>query len=113
VSTHQVECNDSADISAKTWCMTLPAVKSKPAKHITLPFAVKLLTGNVELVHILSWLGHGVSYSQVEEIDTALCLQKLAQSGHVAVPRNIHHLSLRQHRPLRGDGQWRRYIPQS
>ena len=40
---------------------------------------------------MLNRLGHSVSYSQVEEIDTALCLQKLSQSeGGVAVPRNIH-----------------------
>ena len=40
---------------------------------------------------MLNCLGHSVSYSQVEEIDTALCLQKLSQSaGGVAVPRNIH-----------------------
>ena len=33
---------------------------------------------------------HSISYSQVEEIDTALCLQKLALSGcKVALPRNI------------------------
>ena len=60
-------------------------------KHIILPFAVKSLTGNVELVKTLNRLGHGVSYSQVEEIDTALCLQKLSLSeGSVALPRNIH-----------------------
>lgn len=60
-------------------------------KHITLPFAVKSLTGNVELVHILNRLGHRVSYSQVEEIDTTLCLQILSQSeGRVAVPRSMH-----------------------
>lgn len=65
--------------------------KVKPAKHVTLPFAVKSLTGNVELVHILNRLGHGVSYSQVEEIDTALCVQKLSASdGKPALPRDIN-----------------------
>ena len=50
----------------------------KPPKHILLPYAVKTLTGNVELIRTLNKFGHGVSYSQLEENDTALCLQKLA-----------------------------------
>lgn len=52
----------------------------QPTKHIVLPFAVKSVTGNVELIQILNRLGHSVSYYQVEEIDTALCLQKQAAS---------------------------------
>ena len=66
--------------------------QTKPPKHIMLPFAVKSLTGNTELIRTLNRLGHGVSYSQVEEIDTALCLQKLerSQTG-VALPSNIYH----------------------
>ncbi|KAL1262233.1 hypothetical protein QQF64_007498 [Cirrhinus molitorella] len=64
--------------------------KVKPTKHIVLPFAVKSLTGNVELIKILNRLGHGVSYSQVEEIDTALCLQKQAASADaIPLPQNI------------------------
>ena len=47
-------------------------------KHVLLPFTVKSLTGNVELVKILNRLGHGVSYSKTLEIDTAFALQKLA-----------------------------------
>lgn len=47
-----------------------------PAKHILLPWGVKSLTGNVELIKMLNRLGLGVSYSKLEEIDTALCLQK-------------------------------------
>lgn len=46
----------------------------KPLKQITLPFTVKSLTENVELVHVLNRLGHCVSYSRLQEIDTALCL---------------------------------------
>ena len=66
--------------------------KVKPPKHITLPFAVKSLTGNTELIHMLNRLGHSVSYSQLEEIDTALCLQKLCMyEGFVALPKK--HLS--------------------
>lgn len=62
----------------------------KPSKHIILPFSVKSLTGNVELINILNRLGHCVSYSQMEEIDTALCLQKLISAERdIALPTNI------------------------
>ena len=54
--------------------------KTKPPKHILLPFAVKSLTGNTKLVQILIRLGHSLSYSQIEDVDTALCLQKLERS---------------------------------
>ena len=65
--------------------------KTKPPKRIILPFAIKSLTGNFELIHTLDRLGHSVSYSQLEDIDTALCLQKLALSeGDVHLPANIH-----------------------
>ena len=65
--------------------------KVKPPKHIMLPFAVKSLTGNTELIRTLNRLGHGISYTQVEEIDTALCLQKLQRcQSSVALPSNIY-----------------------
>ena len=63
----------------------------KPPKHIMLPFAVKSLTGNVELIQILNRLGHSISYSMMEEIDTALCLQKVSLAGgDIALSVNIH-----------------------
>ena len=52
--------------------------KIKPPKQVLLSYGVKTLTGNVELIQILNRLGHGVSYSQLEENDTALCLEKMA-----------------------------------
>ena len=52
------------------------------------------ISGNVELVQILNRLGHGISYSQLEEVDTALCLQKLAMTPEDGVP-----LSPKQHIP--------------
>ena len=65
--------------------------KQKPPKHILLAAAVKALTGNVELMQALNRLGHAVSYWQVEENETALCLKKLATTaeGHVVLPENI------------------------
>ena len=59
----------------------------KPPKHVLLPYAVKTLTGNTEIIRILNKYGHGMSYTQLEENDTALCLQKLA-SG---VEENVSH----------------------
>ena len=42
----------------------------KPPKHILLPYTVKALTGNIEIIRTLNKFGHGVSYDQLEENDT-------------------------------------------
>lgn len=52
--------------------------RQKPPKQILLPYAVKSLTKNVELIQMLNQCGHGIACSQIEEINTALCLQKMA-----------------------------------
>eukprot|EP00058_Branchiostoma_floridae_P000977 XP_002586465.1 hypothetical protein BRAFLDRAFT_106667 [Branchiostoma floridae] len=66
--------------------------KVKTPKHITLAFSIKSLTGNVELVQLLNRLGHSVSYSTMEEISTALCLQKLSSGdGDIFLPSNLHN----------------------
>ena len=61
---------------------------------LLLPFAVKSLTGNVELTNRL---GHGVSYKRTLEIDTAFALEKMAIHSliGVAIPEEIHqHVSV-------------------
>ena len=65
--------------------------KIMTSNHILLYWAVKTLTGNVEVIKIMNRLGHGISYSKLEEIDTALCLQKSQVHGMsaVAIPSNI------------------------
>lgn len=66
--------------------------KQRPPKHILLPYAVKSLTNNVELIQILNRCGHGIAYnSQLEEINTAICLQKMAATScnEVPLPNNI------------------------
>ena len=60
-----------------------------PPKQVLLPYAVKTLTNNVELVSILNRCGHGISYSKLEEINTALCLQKMATTSEIPLPDNI------------------------
>jgi len=47
-------------------------------KHILLPRAVKTLTGNVELIKTLNRLGYACSYTRLQEIDTAVCTEKLS-----------------------------------
>ena len=65
--------------------------RQRPPKHILLPYAVKSLTNNVDLIQILNRCGHGVAYSQLEEINTALCLQKMSATpgNEVPLPENI------------------------
>ena len=65
--------------------------QTKPPKHILLSYGVKALTGNVELIQILNKFGHGISYSQLEENDTALCLQKLnvTSNRNMLIPQSI------------------------
>ena len=55
----------------------------KPAKHIILLSAVKSFTGNVGLIQLLNRLGHGIAYSQLEELNSSLCLQKLCMAEQI------------------------------
>ena len=38
---------------------------------------VKSLTGNAQLVTLLNRFGHGLSYSQIEELETAIAEQQI------------------------------------
>ena len=64
---------------------------AKSSKHILISWVIKTLTGNGELIKGLNRLGHGISYSHLVEIDTALALQKLAVEDEfgIAIPSNI------------------------
>ena len=60
-------------------------------KHLLLSWAIKTLTGNVELIRTLNRLGHSCSYSKLEEVDTALCIEKLNDdSGKPHLPSGVH-----------------------
>ena len=65
--------------------------RQKPPKQILLPYAVKTLTNNVELIQTLNRCGYGTTYSQIEQINIALCLQKmgLTPDNEVPLPENI------------------------
>ncbi|KAK3869737.1 hypothetical protein Pcinc_024965 [Petrolisthes cinctipes] len=58
----------------------------KPPKHLMLPYAIKTLTGSVELIRMIFRLGHCVSYTQVEELESAVCIQKLESHTDESVP---------------------------
>lgn len=59
----------------------------KTPKHVVLPMTVKSLTGNAELITILNRYGHGISFSQVEELETALAEQEIEkQQEGILVP---------------------------
>ena len=60
------------------------------AKQVLLPWTVKILR-NVELIKMFNRFGHGISYSKLEEIETALCLQKIENVNEmgVALPLNV------------------------
>ena len=67
-------CSFSQDIVYAVTCGN-----SKPPKQVLLSYGVKTLTGNAELLQILNRFGHG-SYHQLEENDTALCIEKIASN---------------------------------
>lgn len=59
---------------------------SKPPKQILLiPYTIKTLTNNVALTQIINQCGNGLSYTQLEKIDTAFCLQKMARASDATV----------------------------
>ena len=64
--------------------------RQKSLKHNLLPYAVKSQTNNADLIQILNRCGHEVAYSQLEEIISALCLQKMAATpgNEVPLPEN-------------------------
>ena len=76
--------------------------RMKTPKHVTLPIAVKNLTGSKEVITLLNRYGHGISYCQVLEIETTLAESHMeAQEHGVILPKAIcaNVFLLGQHRP--------------
>ena len=46
-------------------------------KHIALPMTMKGITGSSEVVTLLNRFGHGVSYSKLEQIETAMTKRQI------------------------------------
>ena len=62
---------------------------AKTPKHVSLPFLVKSKTGSVEIITVLNKLGHGISYSQLEEIETGIAeVQTKAIENGTLLPSN-------------------------
>ena len=49
----------------------------KTPKHIALPMTIKGKTGCAEIVTLLNLLGHGISYSYIEELETAMAKRQV------------------------------------
>lgn len=63
----------------------------KPPKHLLLPYAVKTLTGNIEIIRIMNKFGHGVSYSQLEENDyCSVSSETRSQSQSESCTSSLH-----------------------
>ena len=61
----------------------------KTPKHVSFPFLVKSKTGSVEIITVLNKLGHGISYSQLEEIETGIAeVQMKAVENGTLLPSN-------------------------
>ena len=60
----------------------------KPPKQILLPYVVKSVTDNVEFIQMFNRYGNRIACFQREEINTALCVQKMTLS-HIPLPGNI------------------------
>ena len=88
----------SARINRLSWSIAQDVITAvsvsvmKTPRHVLLPWVIKTLTGNVEVIKLLNRLGHGYSYTALEEIDTALCIDKVARvdTDDVPLPTNVH-----------------------
>ena len=59
-------------------------------KHIALPLSVKNWTGSAEVVMTLNKFGHGISYTALEELETAMAEKQIRhQSSGCVLPSNI------------------------
>ena len=71
--------------------LSYAVTKSPSAKHVLLAFAIKSLSGNVELIKILNRFGHSISQSKLLEIDTAQAILKVleTESSGVVLPDEV------------------------
>ena len=101
VSTRYFAASNTSNLPPNVHCLVLSLCQDlihsvslghmKTPKHVVLTMTVKSLTENVELITILNRFGHGLSYSQVEEVETALAKTQIAkQQNGVSVPSACH-----------------------
>ena len=59
-------------------------------KHVALPMAVRHLTGSAQVITLLNQFRHGLSTSQMQELETALAEEQLRrQEAGDLLPSNI------------------------
>ena len=66
----------------------------KTAKHVGLPLAMKHISGSAKVVSLLNRFGHGLSATQMQEVEAGMAQQQIAQRSSstekdVFVPSNI------------------------
>ena len=54
-------------------------------KSILFPYMIKILTNCKELINITNWLGHGTSYSILEEMETENAYKKRSEMKEACV----------------------------
>ena len=71
--------------------------KIKTPKSIVFPYTIKSLTNNTELINITHKCGHGISYTNLEELDTEYALLQLnrrEETGGVILPEGCKEREL-------------------
>ena len=58
-------------------CVTRGRIKT--AKHVGLPLAMKHISGSAKVVSLLNRFGHGLSATQMEEVEAGMAQQLIAQ----------------------------------
>ena len=61
-------------------------------KHILLPMTIHNMTGSKSVVTLINCFGHGISYTELEELQTAMAESRLSQNNadDVYLPSNIN-----------------------
>ena len=73
-------------------CVTRGRIKT--AKHVGMPLAMKHISGSAKVVSLLNRFGHGLSATQMQEVEAGMAQQLIAQRSSstekdVFVPSNI------------------------
>jgi len=68
---------------------TASSGQSKTPKHIRLATAVKSMTGSSQLVTLLNRFGHAISYTKLEEMETAIAERQIFQQQSGTFQPNI------------------------
>ena len=69
---HRAVLSIANDVIYRT---TFGRIKSE--KHISLPMAVRHLTGSKQVIQLLNRFGHGIAITQLQELETSLAEQHL------------------------------------